>query len=640
MWLEDMLTGDYVPWVNPQAYRELTTSTSTPIHTGEQIYLRHNFKELIETQAVRVIGPDPADIGGIAELKWVAEHAYMHSIMMAPHGTANGLLGLGALINVCATLPANYIAFEYPSASDPWWKDIVIGLPDADRQGQSWSTCCEARASASTSMPKAPRNTSAKRMPASSTDPSRPGAYRRRGIPRGLGPLHRRDHGWAPGRGVASAHATAGGRHPWCTTIASSGRGSSASPRPPGSSRPSPGASLLLLEKEDRVAVHQTGHNSGVIHAGIYYEPGSLKAQLCRAGAEMTRSFCTAHGIPFEQCGKLIVATNAKEVERIDALYRRATANGLSLSRLDEAELREREPNIAGIAALLSPTTGIVDYRRVSEALAALVRARGGEIRFGIEVGHISERAGRVEIGAEGNAWTARRLVVCGGLQSDRLALLAGLDIDFRIVPFRGEYYRLPAEKNGIIRHLIYPAPDPDLPFLGIHLTRMIDGSVTVGPNAVLGLAREGYPKFSLNPADAWEVAELSRVLEAHRRQPPACAARAQGLALESGLSRRMPEILPVAGARGPLALPRRHPGADRQARRQGLSRLPHDPDRMHAARLQRPVPGRHLGPADRAIDRRANHRAGGGEGVATLSSPRLRPDPADRHGSPGQARG
>ena len=129
MWLEDMLTGDYVPWVNPQAYRELTTSTSTPIHTGEQIYLRHNFKELIETQAVRVIGPDPADIGGIAELKWVAEHAYMHSILMAPHGTANGLLGLGALINVCATLPANYIAFEYPSASDPWWEDLVIGLP-------------------------------------------------------------------------------------------------------------------------------------------------------------------------------------------------------------------------------------------------------------------------------------------------------------------------------------------------------------------------------------------------------------------------------------------------------------------------------------------------------------------------------
>ena len=172
MWLEDMLTGDYVPWVNPQAYRELTHSTSTPIHTGEQIYLRHNFKELIETQAVRVIGPDPADIGGIAELKWVAEHAYMHSILMAPHGTANGLLGLGALINVCATLPANYIAFEYPSASDPWWEDIVIGLPNADREGQRWSTCSKRRGWASTSTPKAPGSISGKRTRASSTEPS------------------------------------------------------------------------------------------------------------------------------------------------------------------------------------------------------------------------------------------------------------------------------------------------------------------------------------------------------------------------------------------------------------------------------------------------------------------------------------
>ena len=153
MWLEDMLTGDYVPWVNPQAYRELTQSTTVPIHTGEQIYLRHNFKELIETQAVRIVGPDPADIGGIAELKWVAEHAYMHSIMMAPHGTANGLLGLGALINVCATLPANFIAFEYPSGSDPWWEDIVVGLPK-QIVGTRWSNCCLAQGSASTSTPR------------------------------------------------------------------------------------------------------------------------------------------------------------------------------------------------------------------------------------------------------------------------------------------------------------------------------------------------------------------------------------------------------------------------------------------------------------------------------------------------------
>ena len=170
MWLEDMLTGDYVPWVNPQAYRELTLSTSTPIHTGEQIYLRHNFKELIETQAVRIIGPDPADIGGIAELKWVAEHAYMHSILMAPHGTANGLLGLGALINVCATLPANYIAFEYPTASDPWWDDIIQGLPAGRIVKDSMVDLLPDRALASTSTPNRPSAISQMRMPGSSTD--------------------------------------------------------------------------------------------------------------------------------------------------------------------------------------------------------------------------------------------------------------------------------------------------------------------------------------------------------------------------------------------------------------------------------------------------------------------------------------
>lgn len=267
-----------------------------------------------------------------------------------------------------------------------------------------------------------------------------------------------------------------------------------------------PGASLLLLEKEDRVAVHQTGHNSGVIHAGIYYDPRSLKAKLCRAGAAQTMEFCRKHSIPFEQCGKLIVATNAKEVERIDALFARATANGLTLQRLDAGGLHELEPNVSGVAALLSPETGIVDYRRICERLAHVVRQAGADLRFGIEVDRIREHADRVEVGAGDQGWTAKRLVVCGGLQSDRLARLAGLDIDFRIVPFRGEYFVLRPEKSGIVSHLIYPAPDPELPFLGIHLTRMIEGSVTVGPNAVLGLAREGYPKFSVNPSDAWGV--------------------------------------------------------------------------------------------------------------------------------------
>jgi L-2-hydroxyglutarate oxidase len=281
-----------------------------------------------------------------------------------------------------------------------------------------------------------------------------------------------------------------------------------------------PGATLVVLEKEARVAVHQTGHNSGVIHAGIYYEPGSLKAVLCRAGAEATKAFCTQHGIPFEACGKLIVATNAEELARIDALFARATANGLAIERVDGAELRRLEPNISGLGALLSRETGIVDYVRVSEIMANVVRAAGGAIRFGVEVDRISEQPGHVEIGAGDDSWQADRLVVCGGLQADRLARMAGLATDFRIVPFRGEYFRLPPDKNTIIRHLIYPAPDPSMPFLGIHLTRMIDGSVTVGPNAVIGFAREGYPKLSVNLRDTldfvrfggfWKLVAASR---------------------------------------------------------------------------------------------------------------------------------
>jgi L-2-hydroxyglutarate oxidase len=263
-----------------------------------------------------------------------------------------------------------------------------------------------------------------------------------------------------------------------------------------------PGASLLLLEKEGSVAAHQTGHNSGVIHAGIYYTPGSLKATLCRAGLKATVDFCTAHQLPFEACGKLIVATDAREVKRIDALYERATANGLSLERIDAGELRRREPNVTGVAALYSPETGMVDYIRVSEKMAELIAKQGGTVRFGTKVDHIREHPNRVEIAAGGESWTAKRLIVCAGLQADRMARLAGIDVDFQIVPVRGEYFRLPADKNGIVRHHIYPAPDPELPFLGIHLTRMIDGSVTVGPNAVVGFAREGYRRLSIDVRD------------------------------------------------------------------------------------------------------------------------------------------
>ena len=270
-----------------------------------------------------------------------------------------------------------------------------------------------------------------------------------------------------------------------------------------------PGASLVVLEKESRLGQHQTGHNSGVIHAGIYYTPGSLKAELCRRGSQATKDFCTEHGIPFEVCGKLLVATNALEAERMDALYERSRTNQIDVERLDAQELKRREPNIRGVGALFVAATGIVDYRLVCDAMGRVIRAAGGTIELGVEVSDIRETAQEVAVAAGDRRWTAKRLVACAGLQSDRLARIAGMTIDHRIVPFRGEYYQLPPDKNEIVKSLIYPIPDPELPFLGIHLTRMIDGSVTVGPNAVLGFAREGYPKFSFNVRDVLDFASF-----------------------------------------------------------------------------------------------------------------------------------
>ncbi|AZE11095.1 L-2-hydroxyglutarate oxidase [Pseudomonas chlororaphis subsp. aureofaciens] len=268
-----------------------------------------------------------------------------------------------------------------------------------------------------------------------------------------------------------------------------------------------PGASLLILEKENVLARHQTGHNSGVIHAGIYYAPGSLKADLCKRGAQATKDFCTQHQIKFEVCGKLLVASTPLEVERMHALYQRSQQNGLKVEQLDAKELQRREPNIVGLGGLFLDATGIVDYKQVCEAMARVIQKAGGEVQLQTRVRAIVETADKVTISSDDKVWSARQLVACAGLQSDRLAALAGVKIDHQIVPFRGEYFRLPAAKNNIVNHLIYPIPDPELPFLGVHLTRMIDGSVTVGPNAVLGLGRENYRKFSINWRDVAEYA-------------------------------------------------------------------------------------------------------------------------------------
>lgn len=264
-----------------------------------------------------------------------------------------------------------------------------------------------------------------------------------------------------------------------------------------------PGRTVTLLEKEEAVAAHQTGRNSGVIHAGIYYAPGSLKAEFCRRGLAMTVAFCREHGLPFDQRGKLIVATSAPEMERMAALEDRARRNGLPLERLDRAELARREPNIAGLGALFSPTTGIVDYGTVTRRMADLFTAAGGDLRLGARVAGIREtpRAVTLDLGAQGKLG-ARHLIVCAGLEADRLAAMSGLADDFRIVPFKGEYFRLAQRHDRVVHHMIYPVPDPALPFLGVHLTPMIGGYVTVGPNAVLSLAREGYGKLAFNARD------------------------------------------------------------------------------------------------------------------------------------------
>ncbi len=283
-----------------------------------------------------------------------------------------------------------------------------------------------------------------------------------------------------------------------------------------------PGASLVLLEKEADLAAHQTGHNSGVIHAGVYYVPGSLKARLCRAGNQQTKQFCAEHGIPIEECGKLIVATTPLEVQRLADLRKRSEANEIPTQEIAGADLATLEPRIAGVAALLVPSTGIVDYRRVALALAEDIRKRGGEVRLRSCVRGITERSAEVEVVlTEGEPIRAGQLIACAGLQADRLARTARLDVSLRIIPFRGEYFQLPTTKSNVVRHLIYPVPDPALPFLGVHLTRTIGGRVTVGPNAVLGFAREGYPHFSFDLRDTAETVSFPgfwHVLRKHWR--------------------------------------------------------------------------------------------------------------------------
>jgi len=263
---------------------------------------------------------------------------------------------------------------------------------------------------------------------------------------------------------------------------------------------------VTVLEKEDEVGAHQTGHNSGVLHSGIYYRPGSLKAINCREGKLAMERFCEEEGIPFERCGKVIVATSERELTVLDHILERGRANGVACSLIGEEELLEIEPHSAGIKAILVPEAGIVDFKRVCQVLAQRVSEGNGRILTGRHVCSIRRRNGTVVVQTDVDAVMARFVVNCGGLYSDRLARMSGLPPGVKIVPFRGEYYRLKSSAEHLCRNLIYPVPDPSFPFLGVHFTRMIGGGVECGPNAVLAFAREGYTRSALRLGDLAET--------------------------------------------------------------------------------------------------------------------------------------
>ena len=266
-----------------------------------------------------------------------------------------------------------------------------------------------------------------------------------------------------------------------------------------------PRMKVVVLEKEDDIARHQTGHNSGVIHAGIYYAPGSAKASFCYTGSKMLRRFCDERGVPYEMCGKVIVAVNDDEVPRLMELHRRGRMNGVaSLEVIGPERLREIEPHAAGVRAVYSPETGIVDYGVVAQAFVAELIENGGEVLTGARVVGLSADREGVRIRTTFGEVAARRLINCAGLYADKLALEMGIETGLRIVPFRGEFFSLAPERSGLVNGLVYPVPDPRLPFLGVHFTKRVDGTVEAGPNAVLAFAREGYRGRNVNFPELW----------------------------------------------------------------------------------------------------------------------------------------
>lgn len=268
-----------------------------------------------------------------------------------------------------------------------------------------------------------------------------------------------------------------------------------------------PGVKILVIEKEKEVAMHQTGNNSGVIHSGLYYKPGSLKAINCIRGYKLLLEFCHEHGVPFDLCGKVVVATESKELPLLKNLYDRGEQNGLTgMKMLNDGELREIEPHVKGLAGFFVPQTGIIDYKIVAEKYAAHIRKSGGQIVFGEKVINLVTEAKNIFVETTLSSYQTKILINCAGLYSDKVARLSSKNINVKIIPFRGEYYKIKKEREYLVKNLIYPVPDPNFPFLGVHFTRMMKGGVEAGPNAVLAFSREGYRKSDINLKELGEI--------------------------------------------------------------------------------------------------------------------------------------
>ncbi len=313
-------------------------------------------------------------------------------------------------------------------------------------------------------------------------------------------------------------------------------------------SRRCPSVRITVLEKEQKVCAHQSGHNSGVLHAGLYYRPGSLKARLAVTGIRELVEFCQQHNVPHEVCGKLVVAADESEVPRLRDLHERGTKNGLEgLRLLDREQMREIEPHVGGVAALHVPQEGIVDYDKVCEAMRAEIEGKGGSVLLGAGVTALELKNGEWRVRSAAGEQAADFVINCAGLHCDRVSMLAGEKREVRIVPFRGEYYKIRPESQHLVRNLIYPVPDPRFPFLGVHFTRLIHGGIEAGPNAVLAFAREGYRKTDINVGDLWDALTfpgLWRFLARHKRMSWEELRRSfsQRLFCES-LQRLVPEI-------------------------------------------------------------------------------------------------